>query len=128
MDDTFKCLSCGQENKKKRNTANKYCNNKCQHDYQHKLVIDKWKQGDYKSTQHNKHLKRYLLEQREGCYECGITEHNSKPITLELDHLDGNWTNNKEENLRMLCPNCHSQTPTYKNRNRGNGRTHRKNA
>ena len=45
---------------------------------------------------------------------------------MELDHIDGNRTNHKLENLRMLCPNCHSQTSTYKGRNKGNGRHSRK--
>lgn len=43
------------------------------------------------------------------CFECGISEYNGKPITLDVDHIDYNPTNNKPENLRLLCPNCHSQ-------------------
>jgi 5-methylcytosine-specific restriction endonuclease McrA len=43
-------------------------------------------------------------------------------IPLELDHVDGNAGNNQIENLRVLCPNCHAQTPTAKGKNRGNGR------
>lgn len=58
-----------------------------------------------------------LEEQEHKCLECGISEWNDKPIILELDHIDGNNTNNKRENLRCLCPNCHSQTETWK---RGN--------
>jgi len=53
------------------------------------------------------------------CVECGIgNEYNGKPITLELDHINGDNLDNKLENLRILCPNCHSQTPTYKSKNR----------
>lgn len=52
------------------------------------------------------------------CDECGITdEWNGKPITLELDHIDGDNRNHHIENLRILCPNCHSQTPTFRGRN-----------
>ena len=55
---------------------------------------------------------------------CGWKELN--PITtkcpIELDHIDGNSENNKMENLRLLCPNCHSLQSTYKGLNRGNGR------
>lgn len=41
------------------------------------------------------------------------------PIPIELDHIDGNPENNKSDNLRLICPNCHAQTPTYKGRNIG---------
>lgn len=43
-------------------------------------------------------------------------------IPLEIDHIDGNSENNSEENLRLICPNCHSLTATYKGANRGKGR------
>lgn len=43
-----------------------------------------------------------------------------------MDHTDGNPTNNRRENLRLVCPNCDSQLPTYKSRNRGNGRSFRR--
>jgi hypothetical protein len=48
------------------------------------------------------------------CKECGIgPEWLGKPLTLEVDHVDGNRSNNSKRNLRFLCPNCHTQTPTY---------------
>lgn len=51
------------------------------------------------------------------CVECGNgTTHNGKPLTLQLDHSDGDSTNNEIVNLRFLCPNCHTQTPTYARR------------
>ena len=43
-------------------------------------------------------------------------------IPLEVDHIDGDYTNNNENNLTLLCPNCHSLTPTYKGANSGRGR------
>lgn len=50
--------------------------------------------------------------------ECGLTnEWNGRPLVLELDHKDGNRHNNDVENLRFLCPNCHSQTPTHRGKN-----------
>lgn len=55
------------------------------------------------------------------CEECGIQDvYNGKPIVMHLDHVDGNSCNHRLLNLRMLCPNCHSQTATYSGRNRKN--------
>lgn len=47
------------------------------------------------------------------CEECGIASWNGKPLSLQLDHINGNNKDNRLENIRMLCPNCHSLTPTY---------------
>jgi Zn finger protein HypA/HybF involved in hydrogenase expression len=55
------------------------------------------------------------------CTCCGIKEWNGKSITLEIDHINGDNTDNRIENLRYLCPNCHSQTETYKGKNVNTG-------
>lgn len=52
------------------------------------------------------------------CEECGIFEWNGKPISLELDHINGVRYDHRLENLKILCPNCHSQTPTFRSKNR----------
>ncbi len=72
----------------------------------------------YEEMSHTSVRKRLLHERNHTCEECGIgNEHNGKPLSLELDHKDGNSKNNKIENLRILCPNCHSQTPTHRAKN-----------
>jgi len=65
-------------------------------------------------------LKRALLESKIDyiCSICNISDWQSKKITLEIDHIDGNYLNDTLQNLRFLCPNCHSQTGTYKNKKR----------
>ena len=62
-------------------------------------------------------LRRVLEEQGGKCLICGIDNWLEKPISLEIDHIDGNPKNNGRENLRYLCPNCHSQTDTFRSKN-----------
>lgn len=61
-------------------------------------------------------LREGILENK--CLICGITSWNDKEINCELDHIDGNKYNHALENLRILCPNCHSQTPTFRSKKR----------
>jgi hypothetical protein len=62
--------------------------------------------------------KKILLEQNSKCSECGISEvWNNKPLKFDLDHISGDRNDNSRQNLRCICPNCHSQTPTYKTLN-----------
>lgn len=64
----------------------------------------------------NRLLNEGLFENK--CSECEIENWNDKPLNMELDHIDGDRTNHRIKNLRLLCPNCHAQTETYRSRNR----------
>lgn len=78
------------------------------------------------STQTSGEIKRLAikgkkLEEKCGC--CSIDKWQNKPILLELHHIDGDGTNNELGNLQLLCPNCHSQTDTWRGKNVNSGRT-----
>jgi len=124
---TWNCLNCGKEHETVAWRVGKYCNLKCQHDFQSKERIRLWLEEDKDwERQAPQWAKKYLQELRgAGCEICGITDWNGKPIVLEMDHIDGNHEHNHPDNLRLICPNCHSQTDTYKAKNTGKGRSYR---
>lgn len=88
--------------------------------YNGKIELSEILAGKYPSYQtfklHNRLLNEGIKENK--CEICGISSWMDKPIQLQLDHIDGNPHNHKLENLRLLCPNCHSQTKTYCGKNK----------
>lgn len=71
--------------------------------------------------------KKYLIETRGvQCEICHIIEWCGNPVPLVMDHIDGHHENNKLTNLRLVCGNCDMQLPTYKFKNKGNGRAYRR--
>ena len=123
------CLNCGTE----LNSPNqkKYCSLLCQKEFQYKEYIEKWKSGEISGTVKDGAsdcIKRYIKEKYNNqCCKCGWHEINlfTGNIPVEIHHVDGDYKNNKEENLELLCPNCHSLTATYKALNCGDGRKDR---
>lgn len=121
----MKCLNCGKQIEKR----NKYCSVICQKEYQCKEYIKKWRnnetdglRGEYQISMH---IKTYLFKKfNNKCARCGWGEVNkfTGKIPLEVEHIDGNYRNNNEDNLILLCPNCHSLTSTYKGANYNKGR------
>ena len=124
----MKCLNCGNE----INKRNKYCSNLCQKEFEYKKYIQEWKnnkasglKGEY---QISNHIKTYLFSKYNyKCARCGWGEINqyTNKIPLEVEHIDGDYKNNLESNLILLCPNCHSLTSTYKGANLNKGRKSR---
>lgn len=120
------CVNCGKPLKK---NAIRYCSNSCEHEYIYKSYIERWKNGLEDGIrgkyQISSYIKKYLFEKYNNCCcKCGWSKTNifTKKIPLEVHHIDGDYTNNHEENLELLCPNCHSLTETYKNGNINKGR------
>jgi len=115
----YNCLHCGTENKWGHSKSNKFCNNSCQAKY--KWVNETVPRIESGTKADPSTLKKYLVEKRgENCEECNIgPEYNGKILVLQLDHIDGNSDNNLPNNIRLLCPNCHSQTETYAAKGQG---------
>jgi len=93
-----------QEIKEKRNLI-----------YKEKLL-----NADFNTLGEDTIRKRILIEQNNAYNKCKLSEWLGKKIILELEHIDGNHYNNERNNLEMLCPNCHSLTPTWRGRNKRN--------
>ena len=108
------CKRCGNEC---NNPYAIYCSNTCQAIYQRDEKIANGKAGW-------KTLRSYVLARdNHSCTICGTSEWLGRPLTLIVDHIDGNSDDNSLTNLRTVCPNCDSQLPTYKAKNKGKGRT-----
>ena len=126
-----KCDICGNDIKNLKSKS-KTCSLDCAMQYRYITYISDWKQGIVIPMLNgcvSSYIRRYLLEECDNkCSQCGWAEKNphTNKIPLEVDHIDGNAENNLENNLRVLCPNCHSLTSTYKALNTGNGRKGRR--
>ena len=119
------CLYC---NSQLSNRQISFCSQFCSSEYHYTEYIKRWKlgletglRGSYDLSTR---IRRYLFEKYNNkCCKCGWCEINqfTGNIPLEVHHVDGDYTNNDENNLELLCPNCHSLTATYKSSNT-NGR------
>lgn len=119
--DTLFCLSCG---KRLRGKSVKFCNNNCKGYYDFLIYINKWLLGLESGTvvcqEVSNHVRRYLFEVHNSkCEECGwgLVHPETSKVPLQIHHVDGDCRNNKLENLKLLCPNCHVMTPNYGSRN-----------
>lgn len=107
------CAHCGA---RKEDVRNKYCDT-C---IKNNIHVEVRKATSLAGTKVDRLRKRILIEERgHTCEVCGNSGWMGQPIPLELDHIDGDSDNNASENLRLICPNCHALTPTYKGANMG---------
>ena len=114
------CKGCSQEFSYRPSQKNGiYCTNKCQMKHQQKMDVDGWLRGENdggNGFQLSRHIRHYLIESSDNkCSQCGWsqTNPNTGNVPLQIDHIDGDPHNHAVNNLRVLCPNCHSLTSTY---------------
>lgn len=117
---TYNCKTCGKESKVSHQKMNVYCSNACSAEGKLLESIERARQGLVKERP----TLRKVLARLTGyvCDCCGISEWNGKKITLQVDHRNGLANDNSLKNLRLICPNCHSQSDTFSGRNKGQGR------
>ena len=121
----FRCLNCDKKGTYSLNNRyGLYCSNKCQGEYEWETVYKpKILRGE---TRGPSILKKYLTEEfGYKCSVCEIFDWQGKKLVLRLDHIDGNSDNNLPNNLRLICPNCDSQTDTFTGRNIKNTKRNR---
>lgn len=111
-------------------TGQKYCTIVCQQAHRQQLWVERWKDGK-ETGKKGKYaisgrIRRYLHEKHNNkCSKCGWGEINptTNKTPLEINHINGDWKDNREGNLELICPNCHALTSTYKALNiKGKGR------
>lgn len=105
--------------------AKKFCSNKCDAEFRTNQRLQQWLSGKYFINPNNKipdFIRKYLYKRSEyKCEKCGFEGYN--PVTgnsiLQIHHIDGDASNNFENNLQVLCPNCHAMTDSYMALNKG---------
>ena len=119
------CKNCGKEFILYKGTTGKFCSVNCQHDFQYKEWVNRWKNGEEDGLKGeyglSGRIRRYLMEKNGcKCEKCGWGERNEYTgnVPLQVHHIDGDCKNNTEENLQLLCPNCHSLTDNFGSRNK----------
>lgn len=110
---------------------NDFCSNKCKKNFEENEKIERWLNGENflrGNTQVPTFIRNYLLKKYNyKCQICGWSKKNlyTNTIPLHIHHIDGDCTNNKKENLQLLCPNCHSLTENFGILNKNSKRFHR---
>jgi hypothetical protein len=123
------CINCNTS-LRSNETANKFCSNQCQSDHDHLVYIKRWKNNEElgyvgKMLRVSNHIKRYIIKKcNDSCQICGFNQPHPKDgkSLLHLHHIDGNAKNCNEENLQLLCPNCHAMTENFGARNKNSAR------
>ncbi len=129
-----KCEQCEEEFKTKKYKEANFCSVKCSNksrrtknwkDTERKPrniwlneIKQRWLTIPFNNLGWDTKRKRVIHEQNGKCNKCGTSEWMKEKLSLEVDHINGDNTDHRRENLEGLCPNCHSLTETYKGKNR----------
>lgn len=121
------CKNCGMEINDKSYHHRTFCSNKCQGEYRSKATVEEWKQNPEKFNNPSGYIfiREYLKKLHDNtCELCGWKEINiyTGLVPLQVHHINGDCTDNRFENLQLLCPNCHSLTENFGGRNKGNSK------
>lgn len=116
------CKLCGKP-VKYYNT--KYCSYNCANGM--KIILRNTRIRKQGFANNEREARQFLISTaKHECSICNTREWQGKPVPLVMDHIDGHAENNSLDNIRFVCPNCDAQLPTYKSKNRGNGRAFRR--
>ena len=123
------CLYCG---KPLTYNQKKFCSHDCEKKQKYETKIKEWKEGKIKGCDVNgeiaTYVRKYMIEKKEyKCESCGFDKPNpyTKLSILQIHHIDGDCSNNNEENLQVLCPTCHALTENFGSRNTKSSRINR---
>ena len=119
----YNCLNCKIECKATYQKTNKFCSVACSTAHKSANHKRKFFFGLLEKRIDRPTARKYLAEARGyKCEVCGASDWQGKPITLHVDHINGDPSNDHPNNLRLICPNCHSQTEFLGGANKGRGR------
>lgn len=123
------CQHCGSTLANKNNT---YCSVTCQQQHKREQYIKKWLSGEISGTTPKGEISEYVRSyiysiKGRVCWDCGWDKKHPLDgiCPAQIEHIDGQASNNHISNLKVLCPSCHSLTLTYGGRNRNSTRTYR---
>lgn len=119
----YNCGYCRIECKWTYRGNNKFCSVQCARTFRSNEHKRKFFSGLLEKRIDRPTARKYLAEARGyKCEVCSISDWQGKPITLHVDHINGDPSNDHPDNLRLICPNCHSQTEFLGGANKGRGR------